>query len=126
MADEGYYLNKKDEVVFTSDYYRSKGRCCKSCCLHCPYGTTLKKFGLEFEDYSPEKSEFAQLILGEAGREEFDLETYTIDHIKFIKLKDVICGLICVDKLFIKEIFLKNHFQDQGLDKEVVESYFFY
>lgn len=126
MGHKDSYLNENGDVVFTSDYYLRKGSCCKSCCLHCPYGMTLKKFGLEFEDYSVEKKELAQKILMESGRAEFDLKNYANEFIKFATIKGVICGLICVDKLFVKEIFLKHHFQNQGLDKEVVESYFFY
>ena len=33
-----YYLNEDGLVVLTEDYLIKRGHCCKSGCLHCPYG----------------------------------------------------------------------------------------
>ena len=32
-----YYL-ENDLLVFTEEYHRRRGYCCKSGCRHCPYG----------------------------------------------------------------------------------------
>ena len=44
---------------------------------------------------------------------------------KLITLKDVECGVIRVDKLFVKEMCLRTGFTEQGISKELVESYYF-
>ena len=49
---ENFYLNKNGDSVFTSEFLKNKGTCCKSGCLHCPYGHTLNKFGIEIRDLS--------------------------------------------------------------------------
>ena len=33
-----YYFNDKGLMVFTKQYHLNRGYCCKSGCLHCPYG----------------------------------------------------------------------------------------
>ncbi|MCY7408760.1 MAG: DUF5522 domain-containing protein [Chitinophagales bacterium] len=33
-----YYINKDGLFVFTEAYHLRRGYCCKSGCLHCPYG----------------------------------------------------------------------------------------
>lgn len=105
----------------TSSTHVSRGSCCKSGCIHCPYGFTIKKFGLQFRDINENNKEAAQnltndkLIIGE-----FPLSDY-----KLIILKDVECGVIRVDKLFVKEICLRTGFTEQGISKELVESYYF-
>ena len=50
-------------MVFTSAYLKNRGTCCKTSCLHCPYGHTLKAEGLQFEEVTEERLEEAQLIL---------------------------------------------------------------
>jgi hypothetical protein len=102
--------------------HRSRGRCCKSACIHCPYGHTLKQFGLTFiplESFSdPKLEKFKDL--------EVDSDTYSELDYEFIYLKDTLCGFMRKDKLFVRQLSLLSEFQDQGLDKAVVESYYFY
>lgn len=33
-----FYLNDLGLMVFTEKYHKERGYCCKSGCLHCPYG----------------------------------------------------------------------------------------
>ena len=62
------YEDKDGHTVYTSAYLKNRGTCCKTCCLHCPYGHTLKTEGLNFEVVSEERLEEAQNILdGGAG-----------------------------------------------------------
>jgi len=35
---EDYYLNKDGLFVFTEAYHLKRGYCCRSGCMHCPYG----------------------------------------------------------------------------------------
>jgi len=40
-----FYFNEQGLMVFTAEYHRKRGYCCKSGCRHCPYGNAPK--GLE-------------------------------------------------------------------------------
>lgn len=33
-----FYFNDQGLMVFTAEYHRKRGYCCKSGCRHCPYG----------------------------------------------------------------------------------------
>ena len=125
MGEEKSYMNAQEQVVFTSAFLRAKGSCCKSACLHCPYGFTLKKLGLQFEDWKPEHEALARGFLAEAGRADFDLAPFLPDNAKFIKIKDHVCGLLVKNHIVVKGVFLGRHFQQQGLSKEIIESYYF-
>ena len=111
------YQNKQGDTVMTARYLRSRKTCCKSGCLHCPYGFTLKKYGLAFRDITPEELTFYP----EINQTKWDLTS-----IKIVLLKEIICGVICIDKLFVREMYLNLEFQDQELTKELIESYYFY
>ncbi|HEV7351149.1 DUF5522 domain-containing protein [Telluribacter sp.] len=43
LTEDDYYLNDKGFVVFTEKYHLRRGYCCKSGCLHCPYGFNPKQ-----------------------------------------------------------------------------------
>ena len=38
MESQDYYINEDGNYVFTKEYHIKRGHCCKSGCLHCPYG----------------------------------------------------------------------------------------
>jgi hypothetical protein len=38
-----FYFNEQGFMVFTEQYHRRRGYCCKSGCRHCPYGFTKKQ-----------------------------------------------------------------------------------
>jgi hypothetical protein len=102
--------------------HRARKRCCKSACLHCPYGHTLKQFGLTFKPLVSFDDPQIKLFSGL----DINSDTYQASDYEFIYLKDILCGFMRKDKLFVRELSLLVEFQDQGLDKAVVESYYFY
>jgi len=118
------YQTPDGYTVFTSHYLKNKGTCCRSACLHCPYGFTLKKHGLQFEELKEEDFPQIEAILNEAGQS-LDWKSFWPEHVRLIKLKNHMCGFFLKNNLVIKHLFLRPHFQNQGLSKEMVESYFF-
>ena len=124
-SEEKSYENAEGLTVFTSLYLKKRGTCCKTSCLHCPYGHTLKKLGLQFADWTPEREAEAKGILKEVGQEAVDLSAFLPDNVKFILIKDQVCGLLTKNHIVIKGLYLRPHFQQQGLSKEMVESYYF-
>jgi hypothetical protein len=42
LSKEDYYMSPKGYVVFTEKYHLKRGHCCKSGCVHCPYGYDKK------------------------------------------------------------------------------------
>jgi hypothetical protein len=125
MQKELSYLTPEGYTVFTSQFLKNKGTCCKSACLHCPYGYTLKKCGLQFSDVSADDSEMIDLIIQESGVSPVEWRSFLPDNIKFIKIKETVCGFILKNHIVVKHVFLRSNFQDQGLSKELIESYYF-
>jgi hypothetical protein len=125
MSTTKSYESAEGFNVFTSNFLKARGTCCKSGCLHCPYGYTLKKFGLQFDDWSEDKLGLAQNFIQESTQPQFDLQQFAPEHRKFIKLKDQICGIMFKNHIVVKAVFLGEHFRDQGLSKEMIESYYF-
>ena len=154
MSDEKNkltYTNDAGEDVFTSTYLLNRGTCCKSNCLHCPYGYTLKNFSIKIvpieekhikyaneiinESKPVELSDLALAILAEGfGKKDkviaqhVTLENY--NSYAFGQLKDNICGVINFSNRLsesilgreIKELYLKKEFQNQGLGIEHIEN----
>ena len=42
LSEEDYYLSPEGYIIFTEAYHLKRGYCCKSGCLHCPYGYDKK------------------------------------------------------------------------------------
>jgi hypothetical protein len=124
MQKELSYLSPEGFTVFTSQFLKNRGTCCKSSCLHCPFGYTLKKSGLQFKEVAENDFNLIQSIMEEAGQN-VDWKSFPVEHIRFVLLKEQICGLILKNHIVIKHLVLKPRFQQQGLSKELVESYFF-
>jgi hypothetical protein len=100
---------------------KARGRCCKNSCIHCPFGHTLKQHGLKFLKLEEKNlSRIQKLTAGSIDFTQFPLSDYQI-----VLLKGFICAVVRVDKLFVKEFYLMPDFVDQGLSKEVIESYYF-
>ncbi|MEC7181957.1 MAG: DUF5522 domain-containing protein [Bdellovibrionota bacterium] len=154
------YVNKSGDHVFTSHYHRKRGSCCKSKCLHCPFGTTIKAYGLTFSEVTSKNEKIAQEILdhhkskvepvAESSAEAFTMdlfgkafgnssklkkekETYFLkkedfNQFELIFLKGTVCGLLkkkVIGKVKgIKECFLLPEFSDQGLSKDLIESFY--
>lgn len=125
MNEEKTYEDADGNMVFTSAYLKARGSCCKTACLHCPYGFTLKKERLTFADWDPVREDEAREILQDSGKSDFDLTPFLPENVKFVMIKGRVCGLITKTRLQVKQLFLRRHFQNQGLDKDLVESYYF-
>jgi hypothetical protein len=125
MYKELTYETPDGYTVFTSQYLKNKGTCCKSACLHCPYGFTLKKHGLTFKEVKEEDSSLIETMLTESGNAGFDWKPFFPENIRIILIKDNICGFFLKNHIVIKHLFLKPYFQNQNLSKEMVEAYFF-
>lgn len=124
MSKDLSYLSPEGYTVFTGQFHKNRGTCCKSACIHCPFGFTLKKHGLQFVDVNESNIPLVEEIINEAGSNLTWRDFYP-DNIKLITIKDSTCGLMLKNHIVIKHLILKPHFQDQGLSKEMVESYFF-
>ena len=42
-TEDDYYINKKGLLVFTKNYLKKRGFCCKNNCKHCPYQANTQK-----------------------------------------------------------------------------------
>ena len=124
MQKELTYLTPEGHTVFTSQFLKKRGTCCNTACLHCPYGFTLKKCGLQFQDVSEAEVPQIEGILQESGIT-VDFRPFFPDNIKFILIKEKVAGFILKNHIVVKHLVLKPHFQDQGLSKEMVESYYY-
>jgi hypothetical protein len=125
MQKELSYLTPEGYTVFTSQFLKNKGTCCKSACLHCPYGYTLKKHGLEFSPVSSEDFSMLDEIMAESGVNGFEWKTFLPDNVLLMRLKGVVCGFLVKNHIVVKQVFLKSRFQHQGLSKDLIESYLF-
>jgi len=124
MHKELSYETPEGYTVFTSHYLKNKGTCCKSACLHCPYGYTLKKHGLQFEAVKEEDFPRIEAILSEV-EQQIDWKSFWPENIRLIMIKNHVCGFFLKNHIVIKHLYLRPHFQHQGLSKEMVEAYFF-
>lgn len=114
------YINSEGLTVFTSSYHKKRGTCCKSSCLHCPFGHTLKKNGLSFRAASKSDSELISKLMG--ARE---WESILAENLQLILLKERVAGVMIKNHIVVKEVFLLPEFSHQGLDKDLIESYYF-
>jgi len=124
MHKELSYLSPEGNTVFTSQFLKNRGTCCRSSCLHCPFGYTLKKCGIQFGDVSENDVTEIENILQEANLN-LDWRSFLPENVKFIILKEKVAGLMFKNHIVVKHVALKNHFQNQGLNKDIIESYFF-
>ena len=118
------YTSTEGFLVFTSEYLRNKGTCCRSACLHCPYGFTVKKHGFQFRDFREGDESLLETMLQESNTA-FDWSIFTHENIKFILLKNQLCGVLFKNHIVIKQLILKPQFQNQGLSRELIEAYLF-
>jgi len=133
------YPHPKDgSDIKTSHFLRKRGSCCKTSCLHCPYGFTLKKEGLQFEaidesnfpeamqifqKHIPDEPEVASSILASAFGKPKKVETLsTLNMGKFqlVKIKGETCALIKVFNFQVTELYHCEHFEDQGLTQDII------
>lgn len=129
--DEDYYLDKDGNTIFKSSYYRKRGSCCKSNCLHCPYGTTVKNLGVELisfekspdlvqqlvENFKP--SSIANSLLSDAFGKK---EEFPITDAYALTLKSIPCGLAYIQNNKLLKLQLLEHFDDQGITESYINS----
>ncbi len=118
------YINSDGYVVFTSDFLKNKGTCCRSACIHCPYGFTVKKHGFQFRDCVVGDESLLETMLKESN-ETLDWKTFDYQNIKFIILKNQLCGVLFKNHIVIKHFVLAPQFKKQGISKELLEAYLF-
>ena len=134
------YENEDGFTVFTGEYHRNRGTCCRANCLHCPYGTTLKNLGLEFKEVhclstankiiegKKEVDALTSSLLGSAfgskpKKASAKVDQSNIANYKFVFLKEVLCAVVEISDNVLRTLHLKEEFEDQGLTKDVVASY---
>lgn len=140
------YKDKDGNDVFTSTYLSNRGTCCKSNCLHCPYGFTAKNFGIEVSPIDEEEISFANDIIKDSTAVELDplsksllsgafgkndrvgsihVTEDNITNFAFGTFRNTICAVIeystrlseSASGKMVKELYLKKEFQNQGLEK---------
>lgn len=94
---------------------KAKKRCCKSTCLHCPYGHTVKKLGIQFR----KANENDRAFLDSLGC------TQDIEECEIAILKEVSFAVFTKNHIQITGYWLDPEFEGQGLIKELLESYYF-
>ncbi len=121
----------------SSEQLLARKRCCKSSCLHCPYGHTLKTQGLEIKDSEKDDIPILNMILEEYGKKsssniaaillqealgsskaEIEITNSNLSEVRSIYLKNHFCGF-----LFQGELYLEKSFRFQGITLEVVKQY---
>ena len=131
MSD--YYIDPQTGFnVKTAKAHLKKGSCCKCGCLHCPYGYTLNKFGLEVKKYNDQDRDLAkeifdahkntttQSLLSSAFGNQ---SKKSLDQYHFIYLKGYLCGLCLIQGKIVTELLLHENFNSQGINKSIIENY---
>jgi len=132
IEDELYYYIDENRVSKSEKHYQ-RGKCCKCNCLHCPYGTTIRNHGFEFEEVSDDRMSEAQKIVGGSSEskssifdqmiqsatgknQKININSSNRSHFKFVLLKGSVCGLLESKK----KIHLKKYFKNQNIRLEDV------
>lgn len=125
MEKELSYLSPEGFTVFTSQFLKNRGTCCKTSCLHCPFGFTLKKCGLQFDVATDSDHELIENIIQQSGTSPVDWRAFMPSNVCIVKIKGEVCGIMFKNHIVVKHIYLKKNYQNQGLSKEMIESYYF-
>lgn len=137
------YTNEDGDSVKTSQFLKNRGSCCKTSCLHCPYNFTLTKHGLEFKELDLNTMPKAQRIIDEnspkednsvsasllasafgSAKKKDTISKFQLQNYRLVELKGETCGVVKVGSVGVSALYLKEHFKDQGLNKDIVSSYF--
>jgi len=118
--------------ALSSSFLRKRGSCCKSNCLHCPFGRTLREIGVKIiaQDSTsievinhliskliPQNPVTNSLLAGAFGKQ----ENYNNDQAYLLSLKDIPCGIAYVEGNKLIKHFLLDEFSDQGIDAVYLE-----
>lgn len=139
--DDLSYKNKDGYTVLTAKYHRNRGTCCKTSCLHCPFGHTQKNLGFgvfEITDANiataqsildqnqvNESSVAGSLLAGAFGKpkDKIVINNSNKDNYRLITLKDFDCGVIEVNDNQLVKVYLEKKFQDQNIqDSDILAS----
>ena len=132
--DDLSYRDENGNTIFTSQYYRNRGSCCKSGCLHCPYGYTLKTVGLEVSviknsNEAMARDFFHQYIKGRGVGHQLlssafpsENQNWVPDKYRLLSLKGYFCGLLQLEKGEYKKHYLLPEFCNQGIDDIYIRS----
>ena len=118
MERESSYSSPEGFTVFTSYFHKKRGYCCESLCLHCPFGLTLEKVGIEIRPVEfKDRNKIATLMSKELIHRRIDES-----HLKVyeITLKGFLCGLLIIENSN-QDLILQKNFKDQGINLGHVE-----
>lgn len=144
MADnlDTYDIPETGETIFTAHFLSKKNRCCKSTCLHCPYGHTLSKIKIEFKPFNLDWSVLEKTLIENeynkpqniadqlmacnlgAKRKQIDVRAVNPIDIQLMFLKGYFMGFVFIEANKIKQFFLAKQFQFQGIEKHTIEEHF--
>jgi hypothetical protein len=54
-----YYIDSFGRLTYKAEYHLERGDCCFNYCLHCPYGSTVEKYGFKIQSISASVLEFS-------------------------------------------------------------------
>ena len=54
-----YYTDNFGRLTYKAEFHLERGDCCFNHCLHCPYGTTVEKYGLKHTLINSSQLEFS-------------------------------------------------------------------
>jgi len=122
------YTNGEGDTVFTSQYLKNKKSCCKSSCLHCPYGHTVRTLGVQVEELADSNLSAATEIYDVFFKK--DLVTSNLlasafgnnsklelsgRNFKVLLLKNTVIGLVEHKSGEYRNHYLGHYFSDQGI-----------
>lgn len=129
--------------VKTSTFLKNRGSCCKTSCLHCPYGFTIEKEGLEIlpitddnfleakeiapRDKTGEVDVAASLLASAFGNQKTKevLTEKNKNLYLLVKLKGETCAVAKTNGSSITEIYHKKYFENQGITLDEVSRFAF-
>lgn len=117
------YQDDPRHPSMSSDSLKKRGHCCRSACLHCPYGFTVKRHSIKFLEFNETNIDLVQDLTGQLA---LSLDEKQFSEYRLVILKNFIIGYIKVNSIVVTEMNLLPSFRDQGLSKELIESYYFY
>lgn len=135
MEDHLSYTDENGNLIFKSSYFKNRGSCCKSSCLHCPYGYTLNNIGIKTEPINSNNDHKSMTffkkyvqgdsvtnsLLGSAFGNKIESKWKAEDFL-FMSLKGYFCGLIELENGEYKKHYLLPEFSDQGIDDAYIRS----
>jgi len=118
--------------ALSSDFLRKRGSCCKSNCLHCPFGTTLRNIGVKIiplndsnkslietliSSFAPSDSISHSLLSSAFGKQ----PSFDIKFSNLLTLKEIPCGIAYIENNKLIKHYLLEEFSDQGITKAYLE-----